>query len=64
MRKDLYYEGLQSYKKEMAWSDNTSLKDIKIIRTAFGGTVNDVMLTVATRCIKSYLEDIGQRHDN
>jgi diacylglycerol O-acyltransferase len=64
MRKDLYYKGLQSYKKEMAWSDNVSIKDIKTVRTAFGGNLNDVMLTVVTRCIKSYLEDIDQRYDN
>ncbi|KAI9472308.1 MAG: wax ester synthase-like acyl-CoA acyltransferase domain-containing protein [Benjaminiella poitrasii] len=64
MRKDLYYKGLQSHEKEMAWSDDITLSDIKIIRQAFGGTLNDVMLTVVTRCVKGYLESIGKRRDN
>lgn len=63
-RNDLIYNGLQSHEKEMAWSEDVSIKDIKTIREAFGGTLNDVMLTVVTRCIKSYLESIGQRKDN
>ncbi|KAK4512364.1 uncharacterized protein ATC70_003062 [Mucor velutinosus] len=63
-RKDLYYRGLQSHEKEMAWSDDVSIKDIKIVREAFGGTLNDVMLVVITRCLKSYLESIGKRDDN
>ncbi|CEP12110.1 hypothetical protein [Parasitella parasitica] len=63
-RKDLYYKGLQSHEKEMAWSDDVSIKDIKIVREAFGGTLNDVMLLVITRCLKSYLESIGKRNDN
>jgi hypothetical protein len=63
-RKDLYYKGLQSHEKEMAWSDDVSIKDIKIVREAFGGTLNDVMLLVITRCLKGYLESIGKRNDN
>lgn len=63
-RKDLYYRGLQSHEKEMAWSDDVSIKDIKTVREAFGGTLNDVMLVVITRCLKSYLESIGKRNDN
>lgn len=63
-RKDLTYKGLQSHEKEMAWSGNVNIKDIKIVREALGGTLNDVMLTVVTRCIKNYLESIGKRHDN
>lgn len=63
-RKDLYYKGLQSHEKEMAWSDDVSIKDIKTVREAFGGTLNDVMLLVITRCLKSYLESIGKRNDN
>ncbi|KAI7901613.1 uncharacterized protein BX663DRAFT_487337 [Cokeromyces recurvatus] len=63
-RKDLYYQELQSHEKEVAWSENIDISDIKIVRQAFGGTLNDVMLTVVTRCIKNYLESIGRRHDN
>ncbi|KAI8646519.1 wax ester synthase-like acyl-CoA acyltransferase domain-containing protein [Parasitella parasitica] len=63
-RKDLYYKGLQSHDKEMAWSKDVSIKDIKFVREAFGGTLNDVMLLVITRCLKGYLESIGKRSDN
>ncbi|KAI8091397.1 wax ester synthase-like acyl-CoA acyltransferase domain-containing protein [Gilbertella persicaria] len=63
-RKDLYYEGLQSHEKEMAWSEDISIKDIKLVRQAFGGTLNDVMLAVITRCVKHYLEEVvGKRQD-
>ncbi|KAI8341601.1 hypothetical protein EDC96DRAFT_522569 [Choanephora cucurbitarum] len=65
MRKDLYYKGLQSHEKEMAWSNDVSIKDIKLVRQAFGGTLNDVMLAVITRCVKHYLEGvIGKRQDD
>lgn len=63
-RRDLYYNGLQSHDKEMAWSDDVDMKDIKVVRDAFGGTLNDVMLAVVTRCIKSYLDDLNIRRDN
>jgi diacylglycerol O-acyltransferase len=58
-RNDLTYKGLQSYAKEMSWSADVSLKDIKIVRDAFRGTLNDVMLSVVTRCVESYLESVG-----
>jgi diacylglycerol O-acyltransferase len=64
LRKDLYYPGLQSPEKEMAWSENVSIKDIKLVRQAFGGTLNDVMLVVLTRCMKRYLENEAQRKDD
>jgi dTDP-D-glucose 4,6-dehydratase len=63
-RKDLYYQGLQSHEKEMAWSEDVSIKDIKLVRQVFGGTLNDVMLAVVTRCMKSYLETEAQRKDD
>ncbi|KAI9472307.1 MAG: hypothetical protein EXX96DRAFT_583594 [Benjaminiella poitrasii] len=63
-RKDFYYEGLQSHEKDIAWSENIPISDIKIVRQAFGGTLNDVMLAVVTRCIKSYLESIRIRQDD
>ncbi|KAI8372482.1 hypothetical protein BD560DRAFT_434364 [Blakeslea trispora] len=62
---DLYYKGLQSHEKEMAWSNDVSIKDIKLVRQAFGGTLNDVMLAAITRCIKHYLEGVvGKRQDD
>lgn len=62
--KDFYYQGLQSYEKEMAWSKDVSMNDIKVIRQAFGGTLNDVMLTVLARSMKSYLDNLGRRQDD
>lgn len=63
-RKDFIYPELQSHEKEMAWSDDILLQDINSVRKVFGGTLNDVMLSVVTRCVKNYLESIGDRHDN
>ena len=63
-RRDLFYTGLQSYKKQVAWSDTIRLKDVRTVRRALKGTVNDVMVLVVTRCIKHYLEEIGLRHDD
>ncbi|KAG2217677.1 hypothetical protein INT45_008328 [Circinella minor] len=63
-RRDFFYTGLQSYKKQVAWSDTIRLKDVRIVRRALKGTVNDVMVLVVTRCIKHYLEEIGMRHDD
>ncbi|KAI9488743.1 wax ester synthase-like acyl-CoA acyltransferase domain-containing protein [Zychaea mexicana] len=62
--RDLFYTGLQSYKKQVAWSDTIRLKDIRAVRRVLGGTVNDVMVLVVTRCIKGYLEENGVRHDD
>lgn len=62
--RDFYYQGLQSYDKEMAWSKGVNMKEIKLVRQAFGGTLNDVMLTVLTRAIKAYLDNLGRRQDD
>ncbi|KAI8149024.1 wax ester synthase-like acyl-CoA acyltransferase domain-containing protein [Fennellomyces sp. T-0311] len=61
---DFFYNGLQSYKKEVGWSDTIRLKDVRAVRRALGGTVNDIMVLVITRCIKGYLEEIGLRDDD
>ncbi|KAI8990101.1 wax ester synthase-like acyl-CoA acyltransferase domain-containing protein [Pilobolus umbonatus] len=63
-RKDFYYDGLQSYEKEMAWSTDINMQDIKTVRKVFGGSLNDVMLTVIVRCIKRYLEEQSTRNDD
>lgn len=63
-RKDLVYNGLQSYEKEMAWSNDIYIKDIKIVKEVFGGTLNDIMVSVITRSMKDYLESIGKRNDD
>ncbi|KAG2202893.1 hypothetical protein INT47_008925 [Mucor saturninus] len=63
-RNDLMYEGLQSFEKEMSWSEDILMNDIRLVRKIFGGTLNDVMVAVITRCIKDYLEKNGRRRDN
>ncbi|KAI8365290.1 uncharacterized protein BYT42DRAFT_159206 [Radiomyces spectabilis] len=63
-KRDLSYPALQSYEKEISWSNTISLRDINYVRKAFGGTLNDIMIVVITRCIKHYLEELGARHDD
>lgn len=40
------------------------IKDIKIVKEVFGGTLNDIMVSVITRSMKNYLESIGKRNDD
>ncbi|KAI8968200.1 hypothetical protein BDF20DRAFT_166554 [Mycotypha africana] len=66
VRHDFRYPEEQSSQKEMAWSEDVSIADIRTVRQAFAGsTLNDVMLAVIARCIKHYLEqDIHSRKDD
>ncbi|KAI9027226.1 wax ester synthase-like acyl-CoA acyltransferase domain-containing protein [Phycomyces nitens] len=63
-RHDLYYSGTQKSQKEISWSDSISIDDVRIVREAFHGTLNDMMLVVVTRSIKSYIESVSTRKDN
>ncbi|KAI9275522.1 wax ester synthase-like acyl-CoA acyltransferase domain-containing protein [Phascolomyces articulosus] len=63
-RRDIFYTGLQSFQKQVAWSDTIRLKDVRTVRRALRSTVNDIMVLVVTRCIKNYLEEVGMRHDD
>ncbi|KAL0076907.1 wax ester synthase-like acyl-CoA acyltransferase domain-containing protein [Phycomyces blakesleeanus] len=63
-RHDLYYSGIQKNQKEISWSESITLDDVRIVREAFHGTVNDIMIVVVTRAIKSYIESFGTRKDN
>ena len=50
--------------KRVAWSAGIPLEDVKLIRRALGGTVNDVLLTVAAGALRRYLQDRGEPVDN
>jgi diacylglycerol O-acyltransferase / wax synthase len=48
--------GLVSQERTLAWL-RTSFADIRAIRTAFGGTINDVVLTMLSEGAARYLRD-------
>jgi len=50
--------GLVSQERTLAWL-RTSFADIRAIRTAFGGTINDVVLTMLSEGAARYLRDHG-----
>lgn len=61
---DLYYDGLQAFRKQIAWSEPIRIKDIRLVQRALGqGAINDIMVLVVTRCIKDYLEQQNLRKD-
>ncbi len=53
-------KGQLSGRKRVAWADPLDLKQAKAMAKALGGTVNDVLLTVATAALHSYLRQAGE----
>jgi WS/DGAT/MGAT family acyltransferase len=49
--------------KRAAWSAGVPLEDVKIIRQALGGTVNDILLSVVAGALRRYLQDRGEPVD-
>jgi WS/DGAT/MGAT family acyltransferase len=49
-----------SDKKRASWTCCASLDDVKIIRRALGGTVNDVVVAVITGALRRYLHGRGE----
>jgi len=45
--------------KRAAWADPIPLTDVKLIKNAFGGTVNDVLVAAVTGGLRHYLVDRG-----
>src|SRR6202162_1646110 len=55
------FKGTLRRQKRAAWSEPVPLEDFKTIGKAFGATVNDVLVAVATGALRRYMEKRGQR---
>jgi len=53
-------KGRLSGRKRVAWAEPLDLKQAKAMGRALGGTINDVLLTVATAALHSYLRQAGE----
>ena len=47
-------------RKKVAWAEPLDLKQVKAMAKALGGTVNDVLMSVATAALHSYLRQAGE----
>jgi diacylglycerol O-acyltransferase / wax synthase len=54
------FKGKLGRRKRAAWSEPVPLEDFKAIGKAFGATVNDVLVAVATGALRRYMEERGQ----
>jgi diacylglycerol O-acyltransferase len=54
------FKGKLGRRKRAAWSEPVPLDDIKAIGKAFGATVNDVLVAVATGALRRYMERRGE----
>jgi WS/DGAT/MGAT family acyltransferase len=57
------YKGPIGYKKQAAWSDPLPLDEVKNIGKAYGGTVNDVLLSMVTGALRRYIQYRGEKID-
>jgi diacylglycerol O-acyltransferase / wax synthase len=55
------FKGQLGRRKRAAWSQPVPLDDFKTIGKAFGATVNDVLVAVATGALRRYMEKRGER---
>jgi diacylglycerol O-acyltransferase len=55
------FKGKLGRRKRAAWSQPVPLDDFKAIGKAFGATVNDVLVAVATGALRRYMEKRGER---
>lgn len=53
------FKGKLGRKKVVAWTENLSMDDVKIIKTAFGVTVNDVLVAAVAGGLRRYLLEKG-----
>jgi len=53
------FRGKLGRRKRAAWSEPIPLDDVKAIGKALGGTVNDVLVTVATGALRRYMQKHG-----
>src|SRR5437667_387271 len=54
------FKGRRGRRKRAAWATPIPLEDFKAIGTAFGATVNDVLVATATGALRRYLERRGE----
>jgi diacylglycerol O-acyltransferase / wax synthase len=54
------FKGRLGRPKRAAWSEAVPLEDFKAIGKAFGATVNDVLVAVATGALRRYMDKRGQ----
>jgi diacylglycerol O-acyltransferase / wax synthase len=55
------FKGKLGRQKRAAWSEPVPLDDFKAIGKAFGATVNDVLVAVATGALRRYMEKRGRK---
>jgi len=58
------FKGKLGRKKVVAWTRDLPLEDVKQIKTAFGVTVNDVLMAVVAGGLREYLLARGERVPN
>lgn len=60
---DTVLNGELGVSKRAAWSEAVPLAEIQTVRSRLGGTVNDVLLTVATGALRRYMQSRGDAVD-
>jgi WS/DGAT/MGAT family acyltransferase len=61
---DTVLRGELGVQKRAAWSTGMPLDDVKIIRQALGGTLNDVLLSIVAGALRRYLHEHGEPVDS
>lgn len=54
------FKGKLGVAKRAAWSDVIPLQEVKAIRKALGGTINDIMVTAVTGGLRRYMLEHGE----
>lgn len=55
------FKGRLGVGKRAAWSDAISMADVKMLRQALGGTVNDILTSAVAGGLRRYLESRGEK---
>ncbi|KAI9332867.1 wax ester synthase-like acyl-CoA acyltransferase domain-containing protein [Zopfochytrium polystomum] len=54
----------QTPNKQVSWSSHVTLADVKMVKQAFGATVNDVLLATLSGAIERYLRERSKMFDS